>query len=363
LLEAGVTAALAFDDVVAQGIVAGLAERNLSVPRDFSIVGCDGVIATTTFPPLTSIDVGCLSAGQRAVDVLMSMLRTPWRQGRESICRPNSSSGPVPERRQASPRREKTSMIAIHIESDKRALGHAAAACGAAAITAAIESRGQANIVVATGASQFETMAALVSHDTVDWSRVTAFHLDEYIDMPATHPASFRRYLKERFTAHLPKLGTFHFIEGDAPDLSTELARINALIAGHPIDVTFAGIGENTHLAFNDPPAEFDAPEAFKVVALDDLCRRQQFGEGWFASLDDVPREAISMTIPQIMKSRVIVLAVPDARKATAVRATLQGPISPQVPASILQQHPACELFLDPDSAALLGQPSETAGA
>jgi glucosamine-6-phosphate deaminase len=254
-------------------------------------------------------------------------------------------------------------MINIHIKRDKAALGHAAAACGAAAIVAAIESRGHANIVVATGASQFETMAALVGDDTVDWSRVTAFHLDEYIDMPDTHPASFRRYLKERFTAHLPKLGAFHFIEGDAPHLAAELSRINALIADHPIDVTFAGIGENAHLAFNDPPGEFEAKEAFKVVALDDLCRQQQFGEGWFASFEDVPRKAISMTIPEIMKSRLIVLAVPDARKAQAVRATLQGPVSPQVPASILQRHADCQLFLDPNSTALLGQADETADA
>lgn len=242
----------------------------------------------------------------------------------------------------------------IHVESDKKALGAAAAALGAKAIQAAIAERGSANIVVATGASQFEMLATLVVQDAIDWSRVTAFHLDEYIAMPDTHPASFRRYLRERFTAHLPTLGAFHFIEGDAPDPAAELARINALISSHPIDVTFAGIGENAHLAFNDPPADFDAPEPFHVVELDDRCRRQQFGEGWFATLEDVPRKAISMTIRQIMKSGLVILAVPDRRKAEAVRDTLEGPVTPMVPASVLRRHPDCHLFLDPESAALL---------
>ena len=248
-------------------------------------------------------------------------------------------------------------MIETHVLSDKAAVGQAAAACGAKAILQALETRGTANIVIATGASQFETMAALVARRDIDWSRVTAFHLDEYIGMPETHPASFRRYLKERFTSHLPTLGAFHFVEGDVPDLDGELARLNRLMAAHPIDVTFAGIGENAHLAFNDPPADFDADEAFKVVALEDRCRRQQFGEGWFESLDAVPHEAVSMTIRQIMRSALIVLAVPDRRKAEAVRATLHDPVSPAVPASILRQHPACQLFLDPESAALLGRP------
>jgi glucosamine-6-phosphate deaminase len=246
-------------------------------------------------------------------------------------------------------------MITTHVLPDKPALGRAAAARGAALIRAAIKARGTANVVVATGASQFETMAELVQAD-LDWSRVTAFHLDEYIGMPETHPASFRRYLKARFTAHVPGLRAFHFVEGDAADLSVELARLDALMKAHPIDVTFAGIGENAHLAFNDPPADFDATEAFKVVDLDERCRQQQFGEGWFPSLDAVPRKAISMTIRQIMTSAAIVLAVPDARKAEAVHATLTAPISPEAPASILREHPACDLFLDPDSAARVRQ-------
>jgi glucosamine-6-phosphate deaminase len=242
----------------------------------------------------------------------------------------------------------------IHVEPNKKRLGDEAAELGAEAIRAAIRARGSANIVVATGASQFELLGALVAQEDIDWSRVTAFHLDEYIAMPDTHPASFRRYLRERFTSHLPTLGTFHFIEGDAADPIAELARINALISKHPIDVTFAGIGENAHLAFNDPPADFDAPDPFHAVDLDDRCRRQQFGEGWFATLEDVPSKAISMTVRQIMKSGLVVLAVPDRRKAEAVRDTLEGPITPMVPASVLRRHANCHLFLEPQSAALL---------
>ena len=253
-------------------------------------------------------------------------------------------------------------MIQIHIEPDKTAVGHAAATLGGDAIRSAIAARGAANIVVATGESQFELLAALVRRRDFDWSRVIAFHLDEYIGMPDRHPASFRRYLNERFTSVLPGLGGFHAIRGDAADLAAELARIGALITQHPIDVTFAGIGENGHLAFNDPPADFNAAEPFRVVPLDEICRRQQLGEGWFATLDDVPARAISMTVPQIMKSNLVVLAVPDSRKAGAVRDTLEGPVSPMVPASILRRHPACHLFLDPLSAALLRHVPDSVG-
>lgn len=253
-------------------------------------------------------------------------------------------------------------MMEYEIHRDKQALGAAAAAVGAEAIRSAVAKRGAANIVVATGASQFEMLAALVHEPDVDWSKVTAFHLDEYLDMPDTHPASFRKYLKERFTDPLPALGAFHPIRGDTPDHQAEIARVNALVAAHPIDVTFAGIGENGHLAFNDPPANFEAKEAFEIVELEERCRRQQFGEGWFGSLDEVPHRAITMTIPQIMKSRLVILAVPDARKAEAVRCTVEGPVTPDCPASILQRHPACRLFLDPPSAGLLSQPNRVGG-
>jgi glucosamine-6-phosphate deaminase len=201
-----------------------------------------------------------------------------------------------------------------------------------------------------------------VQRSDIDWSRVIAFHLDEYVGQPDSHKASFRRYLNERFVSLLPKLGGFQPIGGDAADLTAELARLGTLITQHPTDVMFAGIGENGHLAFNDPPADFADAEAFRVVSLDERCRRQQLGEGWFPTLDDVPREAVSMTVPQIMKSKLVVLAVPDSRKAEAVRGTLEGPITPMVPASILQRHPACHLFLDPESSALLQKATKAAG-
>ncbi len=254
-------------------------------------------------------------------------------------------------------------MIDIHLYETKTANGKAAADFGAAAIHEAIAAKGKANVVIATGASQFEMLEALVAAPGIDWSKVTAFHLDEYIGMPETHPASFRKYLKERVTGKLPHLGAFHFIVGDAPDLDAELARMNALLDAHPIDVMFAGIGENGHLAFNDPPADFDSTVAYKVVELEERCRRQQFGEGWFPTLDDVPTEAISMTVQRIMSSAVVVLTVPDERKAEAVQHVLEGPVSNMWPASILQRHPACHLFLDRAAASRLASMPASAQA
>jgi glucosamine-6-phosphate deaminase len=245
-------------------------------------------------------------------------------------------------------------MIDVRQYPTKLETGAAAAAFGAQAISEAIARRGHANVVIATGASQFDMLAALVKHEEIDWSRVIAFHLDEYMAMPDTHPASFRCYLKERFTSKLPTLGAFHFIEGDAPNLQAELDRINALLDRHPIDVMFAGIGENGHLAFNDPPADFTSTIAFKVVQLEERCRKQQFGEGWFDTLNDVPTEAISMTVQRIVSSRIVILTVPDERKAEAVREALEGPVTNLCPASILQQHAACHLFLDPAAASKL---------
>jgi glucosamine-6-phosphate deaminase len=179
------------------------------------------------------------------------------------------------------------------------------------------------------------------------------FHLDEYVGLPETHPASFRRYLKERLIDRVHP-GTVHVIRGDAPDSQAECQRLNRLIAQHQIDVAFVGIGENGHLAFNDPPADFAVDDPYIVVALDDACRRQQLGEGWFASLEDVPRRAISMSIKQIMRSRAIVCTVPDQRKAQAVHDCLTGEVSPLHPASILRQHERAYLFLDADAAAIL---------
>ncbi len=240
---------------------------------------------------------------------------------------------------------------------DKNALGRRAAADGAALIISAIATQGHANLIVGTGASQFEMLAALVKHNEIDWSKVTAFHLDEYIGMPITHPASFRRYLNERF-ASLVELHAFHYILGENEPQS-ECQRVGRIIARCKIDVAFVGIGENGHLAFNDPPADFQTPEPFIVVTLDEACRRQQLGEGWFATLEDVPRQAITMSISQIMASKAIICSVPDERKASAVRAVLKGGVTPQVPASILRRHHDARIYLDPHSAAACGPISD----
>jgi glucosamine-6-phosphate deaminase len=244
-------------------------------------------------------------------------------------------------------------MIDIRMVPDKDALGAQAAALGATAIREAQGRHGHANIIVATGASQFEVLTHLVAAEGIDWSKVTAFHLDEYVGLSEAHPASFRRYLRERFVA--PLGGTVEFVPVDGEgDPQAETQRLNALIAGKRIDVCFAGIGENCHLAFNDPPADFDTEQPYIVVTLDEACRNQQFGEGWFPTFDAVPERAISMSVRQIMKSELIILSVPDARKAQAVRDALEGPVSNLHPASILQSHKRTVLFLDPPAASLL---------
>jgi len=236
----------------------------------------------------------------------------------------------------------------------KSAMGAAAAERASSLIRDAIASRGLANIILATGASQFEMLGSLVSAPEVDWSRVVMFHLDEYIGLPATHPASFRKYLTERFVNQVPALKAAHFVEADLRPPADECSRIGKLIAAHPIDAAMVGIGENGHLAFNDPPADFATEEPYIVVNLDSACRRQQLGEGWFKSIDDVPTQAISMSIRQIMKSANIVCTVPDARKAKAVKAALEGPITNMCPSSVLREHPRCWMFLDEPAAALL---------
>jgi glucosamine-6-phosphate deaminase len=231
-------------------------------------------------------------------------------------------------------------------------MGRRAAADAAARLRRTIAERGGANLLVATGASQFEVLAALIAAEGVDWAKITGFHLDEYLGLPASHPASFRGYLKERLVDRVP-LGAFNYIDGEA-EPAAECRRAGELIRRHPIDVALVGIGENGHLAFNDPPADFETEEPYIVVKLDDACRRQQFGEGWFPTFDAVPDRAISMSIRQIMKSRAILCSVPDRRKAKAVRAALEGPVIPDVPASILQQHPDATIYLDPPAAELL---------
>jgi glucosamine-6-phosphate deaminase len=246
-------------------------------------------------------------------------------------------------------------MLDIRIVPDKATLGAQAAALGADAIRAALARHGEATIIVATGASQFEVLQHLVAAEGIDWSKVTAFHLDEYVGLSEAHPASFRRYLRERFVAPLGGTVTFNPVDGES-DPQAETQRLNALIAGRRIDVCFAGIGENCHLAFNDPPADFETTEPYIVVTLDEACRRQQFGEGWFESLEAVPQRAISMSVQQIMTSKLIVLSVPDERKAKATRDAVEGPVSPLYPASILQTHPNTVLFLDPPAASLLAK-------
>ena len=234
-------------------------------------------------------------------------------------------------------------------------LGEASSQYGARLLRRALAERGEANLIVATGSSQFETLAALAKAPDIRWDRVTGFHLDEYVGLPITHPASFRRYLWERFISQLPlPLKAFHYVNADAPDPQAECRRLGAIIRQHPIDVAFIGIGENGHVAFNDPPADFETTEPYLVVELDDACRRQQLGEGWFPTLKTVPKRAISMSPNQIMKSAAIVCTVPDARKAQAVKNTLEGDVTPRVPASILQRHDNCALFLDRAAAKML---------
>jgi glucosamine-6-phosphate deaminase len=242
--------------------------------------------------------------------------------------------------------------LEISVFTDTSELGAAAAADGAVLIKAAIAARGKANVILATGVSQFDMIDALVAMGGIDWSKVTAFHLDEYIGLPISHPASFRRYLKERFQDRVDGLGAFHFIDGEADDPEAEAGRLGEIIAAHPIDAAFIGIGENGHLAFNDPPADFTTEKPYLIVTLDDACRRQQMGEGWFERLEEVPARAISMSIRHILKSTNLIVCVPDGRKADAVKGAVESEVSPHCPASILQTHPRCRLYLDPASRA-----------
>ena len=246
------------------------------------------------------------------------------------------------------------SHIKTVIKNAKRESGAAAATLGGRLVREAIRKHGKAHIIVATGASQFEILDRLVAEKGIDWTRVTGFHLDEYVGIPITHPASFRKYLWERFVSRLPlPLAAFHYLDG-AGDPEQECLRVGAILAKHPIDVCFCGIGENGHLAFNDPPADFKTAAPYVVVSLDEACRRQQMGEGWFKTLRHVPERAISMSIRQIMKSKAIVCTVPDRRKAQAVKVCLTAPVTPAHPASILQRHKNAWCFMDREAASLL---------
>jgi len=235
----------------------------------------------------------------------------------------------------------------ICVYENSEIMGRQAAAVGARAIREAVSARGKANVILATGASQFTMLEQLVLEPGIDWSHVNCFHLDEYVGMPIGHPASFRKYLRERFADMVPTLGGFNYINADAVPLSGEISRLNALIARNPIDIAFIGIGENGHLAFNDPPADFETDSPYIVVNLDEKCRLQQVGEGWFKGISDVPTQAVSMSIRHIMKSATIVCSVPDGRKAEAVEMALNAPISPQAPCAMLRRHPDCFLMMD----------------
>ena len=231
-------------------------------------------------------------------------------------------------------------------------MSRAAADDAARILRSTISARGRARIIAATGASQFDFLEALTSAPGIDWSAVEMFHLDEYVGLPIDHPASFRKYLLERLI-NKTGLTRYHFLDGEG-DAAHSAREVGRAITAAPIDVAFVGIGENGHLAFNDPPADFDTREPYLIVTLDEACRRQQVGEGWFATIDDVPKQAISMSIRQILDAREILCIVPDARKAQAVRACLEGPVSPMAPASILQTHAATTVYLDAASASLL---------
>ncbi|MFZ2147631.1 MAG: glucosamine-6-phosphate deaminase [Sedimentisphaerales bacterium] len=242
------------------------------------------------------------------------------------------------------------------IYKTKQEMGAAAATNAAQAIKKAIKNKGRANIILATGTSQIEMLKNLVTADGIDWPKVTMFHLDEYVALGPDHPASFRKFLKERFVDKVPGLKAVHFVNGDVDDPQAECQRASDIIAKHPIDAAMIGIGENGHLAFNDPPADFETEEPYIIVELDERCRKQQLGEGWFKTLEQVPQRAISMSIRQIMKSARLIVTVPDERKAEAVRNALEGQVTPKCPASILQKHKKCKIFMDAEAASLLSE-------
>ncbi|MPZ21581.1 MAG: glucosamine-6-phosphate deaminase [Luteitalea sp.] len=240
----------------------------------------------------------------------------------------------------------------IEIFENGSDLGQAAAALAAETIVEAVAARGCARVVAATGTSQLAFLEALTAKTDLPWSRVELFHLDEYIGLPVTHPASFGRYLLERLIRPTG-IEAYHLLDGEAnADLVCD--DVGRAVSAAPIDVAFVGIGENGHLAFNDPPADFHTERPYFIVDLDDACRRQQVREGWFAALEEVPRRAMSMSIRQILKARRILCIVCDERKAAAVRACLSDGISPMAPASILRTHPDTTLFADRSATSLL---------
>src|SRR4051794_18502690 len=240
----------------------------------------------------------------------------------------------------------------IKVFENRRILADTAATQAATAIRRAIAERGRARIVAATAASQLEFLDALTRAMDIDWQKVEVFHLDEYVGLPVTHPGSFRHMLLEQL---INKTGVskYHLLDGDG-DLKQVLSRVGSAIASAPIDIGFLGVGENGHLAFNDPPANFETEDPYLVVELDEACRRQQVGEAWFADITQVPTHALSMSVRQVLKAKELLAVVPDSRKAVAIKACFDGDISPLAPASILRTHPNVTIYLDTHSAALL---------
>jgi glucosamine-6-phosphate deaminase len=241
----------------------------------------------------------------------------------------------------------------IRVFNDKTTLGHSAAEQAANAIRRAIADRGQARIIAATAASQLEFLDALTKAPDIDWSKVEAFHLDEYIGLPITHPGSFRKMFMEQL---VQKTGIrhYHLLDGDAADPAAVIRKVGEQLASTPVDIAFLGIGENGHIAFNDPPADFNTQDPYLIVNLDEACRQQQVGEAWFANISQVPKRAISMSAQQILKAKEILAVVPDKRKAQAIKACFEGEITPKAPASILRRHPNATVYLDRNSASLL---------
>jgi len=246
--------------------------------------------------------------------------------------------------------------LQIFVHDSPVEVGLEAARHGGDLIVQALRANGRASVILATGNSQLATIESLVARTDIDWSRVEAFHLDEYVGLAASHSASFRNYLRGRFVAKVGNLRAFNYVNGDAPDLHGECERLSRLLSSREIDVAFVGIGENGHLAFNDPPADFETDVPYLVVDLDDRCRRQQVGEGWFASLQEVPRRAITMSVRQMMKSATIVASIEGTRKAQPAAMALDGPVVNSCPASILQRHGDCRVFLDAEAAAQLSR-------
>jgi glucosamine-6-phosphate deaminase len=244
--------------------------------------------------------------------------------------------------------------LLLKVFNDRVVLGQAAAEQAAAAIRRAVAERGYARIIAATAASQFEFLDDLTKAPDIDWSKVEAFHLDEYVGLPVSHPGSFRKMLLEQLVQKTG-IANYHLLDGDAADPMEAVQRVSKQLASAPVDIAFLGIGENGHIAFNDPPADFETEEPYIIVSLDEACRQQQVGEAWFADISQVPKRAISMSARQILKAREILAVVPGPRKAQAVKACFEGAVSPKAPASILRTHPNATVYLDKNSASLLG--------